>query len=149
MAEEALRASVCVERTLGIPAFRQWITLREGAQADRIDLVNDIDWQSNALLKAEFPLSVSNPEAVYMTLAWAPYAGGAPRPPTRSMRSSGRPHRRGRQIRVSVLNDSKYGWDKPADNTLRLRCCIRLRPRAATPTRTSRTSDTIRSPTRS
>ena len=55
-----------MERTLGASRFRQWITLREGAQADRIDLVNDIDWQSsNALLKAEFPLSVSNPEAVY------------------------------------------------------------------------------------
>ena len=67
VAEEGpLRASVCVERTLGDSRFRQWITLREGAQADRIDLVNDIDWQSsNALLKAEFPLSVSNPEAVY------------------------------------------------------------------------------------
>ena len=66
VAEEGpLRASVCVERTLGDSRFRQWITLREGAQADRIDLVNDIDWQSSdALLKAEFPLSVSNPEAV-------------------------------------------------------------------------------------
>ena len=82
VAEEGpLRASVCVERTLGDSRFRQWITLREGAQADRIDLATAYE--------------------VYAQ-QWADL--------TDADGSYG----------VSVLNDSKYGWDKPADNTLRL-----------------------------
>jgi len=61
-----LRASVCVERTHGESVIRQYIRLTEGGQSDRIDFVNDVDWQStNALLKAEFPLGVANEKAVY------------------------------------------------------------------------------------
>ena len=123
VAEEGpLRASVCVERTLGDSRFRQWITLREGAQADRIDLVNDIDWQSsNALLKAEFPLSVSNPEAVY-DLGVGSVARGnntATAYEVYAQQWADLTDADG-SYGVSVLNDSKYGWDKPADNTLRL-----------------------------
>ena len=123
VAEEGpLRASVCVERTLGDSRFRQWITLREGAQADRIDLVNDIDWQSSdALLKAEFPLSVSNPEAVY-DLGVGSVARGnntATAYEVYAQQWADLTDADG-SYGVSVLNDSKYGWDKPADNTLRL-----------------------------
>ena len=123
VAEEGpLRASVCVERTLGDSRFRQWITLREGAQADRIDLVNDIDWQSsNALLKAEFPLSVSNPEAVY-DLGVGSVARGnntATAYEVYAQQWADLTDADG-SYGVSVLNDSKYGWDKPADNTLLL-----------------------------
>lgn len=61
-----VRASLCVERTHGESTFRQYITLTEGGQDDRIDIVNEVDWAStDALLKAEFPLSVSNPKATY------------------------------------------------------------------------------------
>lgn len=117
-----VRASVCVERTFGDSHFRQWITLSEGAQADRIDIVNDIDWQStNALLKAEFPLAVANEKAVYDLGVGSVARGNNTETAyevyaqqwadlTDADGSYG----------VSVLNDSKYGWDKPNDNTLRL-----------------------------
>lgn len=117
-----VRASVCVERTHGDSHFRQWITLTEGAQADRIDIVNDIDWQStNALLKAEFPLAVSNEKAVYDLGVGSVARGNNTETAyevyaqqwadlTDADGSYG----------VSLLNDSKYGWDKPDDNTLRL-----------------------------
>lgn len=117
-----VRASVCVDRTYGASRFRQWITLVEGAQSDRIDIVNEIDWQSpGALLKAEFPLSVSNDKAVYDLGVGSVARGNNTETAyevyaqqwadlTDADGSYG----------VSVLNDSKYGWDKPADNTLRL-----------------------------
>lgn len=117
-----LRAALCVERTHGQSSFKQYIRLNEGGESDRIDLLNEVDWHStDALLKAEFPLAVSNPKATYdlgigtvqrgnntetayevHAQQWADLtdASGA--------------------YGVSVLNDSKYGWDKPADNTLRL-----------------------------
>ena len=117
-----VRAKVCVERRYGESVFRQYICLTEGAEDDRIDIINDIDWNtSGALLKAEFPMTVSSPEAVYDlgvgTIArgnntdieyevyaqqWADL--------TDSDGGYG----------IALLNDSKYGWDKPSDNVLRL-----------------------------
>lgn len=118
----SLRASLCVERSYGDSKFKQYIRLNEGAQSDRIDIVNEIDWQTtNALLKAEFPLTVSNPEATYdlglgtvkrgnnTDIAYEVY-GQYWADLTARDNSYG----------VAVLNDSKYGWDKPNDNTLRL-----------------------------
>ena len=117
-----LRASICVERTYGESVFRQYIRLSEGIQADRIDVVNEIDWQtSNALLKAEFPLNITNEKAVYdlgvgsiergnnVDIAYEVYAQQWA-DLTETDGSYG----------VSVMNDSKYGWDKPNDNTIRL-----------------------------
>lgn len=117
-----VRASLRVERRFGSSSFAQVISLSEGAHADRIDVFNDIDWhESGVLLKAEFPLGVSNPEATYdlglgaiarsnntdtkyevYAAQWADL--------TDADGSHG----------VSVLNDCKYGWDKPADNVIRL-----------------------------
>lgn len=117
-----LRASVCVERTHGESVIRQYIRLTEGGQSDRIDFVNDVDWQStNALLKAEFPLGVANEKAVYDLGVGSVERGNNTETAyevyaqqwadlTDADGSYG----------VSVLNDCKYGWDKPDDNTIRL-----------------------------
>lgn len=120
--EGPVRASLKVERTYGDSKFTQYVTLTDGAQDDRIDIRTTVDWNSrNTLLKAEFPMSVSNAKAAYdlgigfiergnntatayevPALKWADL--------TDADGSYG----------VSVLNDCKYGWDKPADNTIRL-----------------------------
>lgn len=118
----ALRGALCVERTYGDSRFKQFIRLQEGGQADRIDVVNEVDWQTtDALLKAEFPLSVANTEASYdislghvkrgnnTLTAYEVYSHYW----TDLTDKSG-------NYGVSVLNDSKYGWDKPADNLMRL-----------------------------
>lgn len=117
-----LRKALCVEKRHGDSVFKQYITLYEGDRADQIDFYNEIDWQStNALLKAEFPLSVSNPEATYdlgigsvkrgnnTITAYEVYAHYWADLTDKS-----------NNYGVSVLNDSKYGWDKPNDNTIRL-----------------------------
>ena len=117
-----VRASLCVERKYGESVFRQYIRLTEGGQDDRIDLVNEINWQTtNALLKAEFPLNISNETATYdlgigtvgrknntITAYEVPAQYWADL--TSTDRSYG----------VSIMNNSKYGWDKPDNNTLRL-----------------------------
>ena len=117
-----LRKSLCIEKRYGESLFKQYIRLYEGSRADRIDFYNEVDWQlSNALLKAEFPLNMANTEATYdlglgsvrrgnnTETAYEVYAQYWADLTDRSGNYG-----------VSVLNDSKYGWDKPADNTLRL-----------------------------
>lgn len=117
-----VRASLRVERTCGESRFVQFISLTDGAQDDRIDIRNEIDWREpHALLKAEFPLAVANAEATYdlgigsvrrgnnTETAYEVYAQQWA-DLTAADRSYG----------VAILNDSKYGWDKPDDNTLRL-----------------------------
>ena len=118
----ALRKTICVEKRHGKSLFRQYIRLYEGELADRIDFYNEVDWQSsNALLKAEFPLNLDNEKATYdlgigsvqrgnNTLTayevyaqyWADLTDNTGK------------------YGVSIMNDSKYGWDKPDNNTLRL-----------------------------
>ena len=62
----ALRSALCVEKRHGESVFKQYIRLNEGAQKDRIDFYNEIDWHTpHALLKAEFPLNVTNELATY------------------------------------------------------------------------------------
>ena len=80
----------------------------------------DIDWKTpDALLKAEFPMSVSAEEAVYDI-----GIGNQRRPTNHQWAHETFAHHwadlSDGDYGIAVLNDSKYGWDKPADNTLRL-----------------------------
>ncbi|KAA6327524.1 Mannosylglycerate hydrolase [termite gut metagenome] len=118
-----LRASICVEKKHGESTFKQYIRLTEGdGQSDRIDFMNNIDWQTtNALLKAEFPLNVSNPNAVYDLGVGAVERGN-------NTVTAYEVHAqqwadltdKDQSYGVSIMNNAKYGWDKPNDNTLRL-----------------------------
>jgi alpha-mannosidase len=115
-----LRYTVLVEKTYGESSFRQYIRMYDGALADRIDFYNDIDWHNtNSLLKAEFPLSVSNAEATY------DLGLGAVRRGNNTLTAYEVPAQQWADLSdanygVTVMNDCKYGWDKPDDNTLRL-----------------------------
>lgn len=114
-------ASLCVKRKYGKSMFTQYIRMTDGATDDRIDIVNEVDWATtNALLKAEFPMSVSNSQASYdlglghikrgnnTDIAYETYAQQ-----WADITDNG-------GYGISVMNDCKYGWDKPTDNTLRL-----------------------------
>lgn len=118
----ALRKTLCVEKRHGKSTFRQYICLYEGELAHRVDFKNEINWQStNALLKAEFPLNLDNEKATYdlgigsvqrgnnVLTAYEVYAQYWADLTDKSGNYG-----------VSILNDSKYGWDKPDNNTLRL-----------------------------
>lgn len=116
----ALKKSVKISKKYGDSQFTQYVNLYEGALAERIDFVNDVDWATtNALVKAEFPLSVSNEKATYdLGLGViergnnTPTAYEVPARDWADLSDSG--------YGVTVLNNSKYGWDKPNDNTIRL-----------------------------
>lgn len=118
----ALRKALCIEKKHGNSCFKQYIRLYEGSRADRIDFYNEIDWNStNALLKAEFPLNVENEKATYdlgigsiqrgnnTLTAYEVYAQQWA-DLTNKDNSYG----------VSILNNCKYGWDKPNNHTIRL-----------------------------
>jgi alpha-mannosidase len=118
----ALRATLCVEKTYGASVFRQYISLNEGGQADRIDVRNEVNWQTtNALLKAEFPLSVSNAKATYDLGVGAVQRGNNTETAYEvyAQHWADLTHQDG-SYGVAVMNDSKYGWDKPNDHTMRL-----------------------------
>ncbi len=118
----SLRKTLCVEKQYGDSKFRQYIRLYEGALARRIDFFNEVNWQTtNALLKAEFPMNLDNELATYdlgvgsvqrgnnTTTAYEVYAQQWA---DLTDKSNG--------YGVTVMNDCKYGWDKPDNNTMRL-----------------------------
>lgn len=120
--EGPLRAVLKVERDFEGSHIVQYISLTDGAADDRIEIANEIDWVGeNAMLKAYFPTSLSNEDTAYdlgigyirrgvntdhafevVGHKWADL--------TDKDGSYG----------IAVLNDSKYGWDKPDQNTIRL-----------------------------
>ena len=117
-----LRKTLRISKHIGETLILQDIHLYEGSEADRIDFETTIDWAAeNALLKAEFPLSISNPVASYDL-----GLGKVERGNNRDNQFEVYSHEwtdltdQSGSYGLTILNDSRYGWDKPADNTLRL-----------------------------
>lgn len=116
-AEVALR----VTRTYGSSKFIQVISLSETEKV--VSVYNYVDWFSrNSLLKATFPLTASNPYAEFdvglgtdkgeNTTSY-PYFQHCVHTYADLTDASG-------EYGIAILNDCKYGMDKPDDNTLRL-----------------------------
>ncbi|MBR4338925.1 MAG: discoidin domain-containing protein [Bacteroidaceae bacterium] len=118
----AIRTTVRVTKQYGKSTFNQYIHLYKGTQAERIDFQCEVDWHStHSLLKANFPLAISNPDATY-DLGLGSVKRGNNRDNqyevyshewTDLTDSSG-------AYGVTIYNNCKYGWDKPNDNTIRL-----------------------------
>ncbi len=89
---------------------------------NRIDIVSEVDWQSHErMLKANFQMAFNNPKATYdISLGTI----------ERGNRTADCYEVQGHQwadmstidgsYGPSILNDCKYGWDKPTDSSLRL-----------------------------
>ena len=115
-----LRKSFRVERSMAGSTFVQYI--RMTALSDRIDCVNEVDWQTpERMLKVQFPFTFSNNQDTYdISLGTI----------TRGIRNADCYEVQGHQwadhtatsglYGVSILNDCKYGWDKPDARSLRL-----------------------------
>jgi len=117
-----LRQTIVVRKKYGQSDIIQRIHLYEGEQAARIDFENEVDWRSsNALLKAVFPLSVRNEKATYEI-----GLGSVQRGNNKENMFEVYAHRwtdltdASDKYGVTIMNDSRYGWDKPDDHTLRL-----------------------------
>ncbi len=117
-----LRVSLKVIRSKKGSEFAQYIRLMPSSISDRIDFVNEVNWQTRGtLLKAVFPLRTSNSKATYDLSIGAIERGINT---SRLYEVAGhqwadQSHNRN-LYGVSILNDCKYGWDKPNSSTLRL-----------------------------
>lgn len=115
-----LRKSFRVEKEKDGSQFVQYI--RMNALDNRIDIVSEVDWQSHErMLKANFQMAFNNPKATYdISLGTI----------ERGNRTADCYEVQGHQwadmstidgsYGLSILNDCKYGWDKPTDSSLRL-----------------------------
>ena len=117
-----LRISLKVSRSKNGSDFIQYIRLTNSNISDRIDFVNEVNWKSRGtLLKAVFPLRAANLRATYDLSI-----GTVERGVNASNMYEVQGHQWADQMDadgsygISVLNDCKYGWDKPNINTLRL-----------------------------
>jgi alpha-mannosidase len=118
----AARVAVEISRQSEGSRFVQTVRLAAGDAGNRIELVNAIDWKTEAAaLKATFPLTVENPQATYN---WE--VGTIQRANNDEKKYEVASHQwfdltdRSGAYGVTVLSDCKYGSDKPDDKTLRL-----------------------------
>ena len=117
-----VRVALEVEREAQGSRFIQTIRLGAGGAGDRVEFTTRIDWQtSESSLKAVFPLSAANPLATYDgQLGTVMRGNNDPKkyevPQHQWFDVTATDGSRG----VAVLNDSKFGSDKPDDRTVRL-----------------------------
>lgn len=120
--EGPVRASLAVTRKSRNSIFTQYIRLGCGDAGKVVEVKNNVEWQTQfCCLKAVFPLTVSNPLATYnMGLGTVQRSSNNEKKyevPSHEWfdltNSDG-------EYGVSILEDCKFGSDKPDDNTLRL-----------------------------
>lgn len=117
-----LRMVMKIEKSFGPSSFVQRIILTDGAVDDRIDIENEIDWQCReSLLKYSFPMNLEATEASY-DLGMAHVRRGV----STDLKYEVYAHQWADMTSddaswgITVMNDSKYGWDHPDKGTLRL-----------------------------
>jgi alpha-mannosidase len=117
-----VRATIEVVRTLQGSKFVQRISLGAGGAGDRVNVWNVIDWTTKeTALKAAFPLTTSNPVATYDLQTGAIQRGVNNKshyevPQHQWFDQTSKDGKYG----VAILNDCKFGSDKPNDDTVRL-----------------------------
>ena len=117
-----VRVTLRIIRELNGSVFTQYISLAAGETGRRVEVKNHVAWNTRGtLVKAIFPVSVTNQFATY-DLGMGTIRRGNNRPELYEV-----PAQQWADITaedesygVSILNDCKVGWDKPADNILRL-----------------------------
>ncbi len=116
------RAAIKVVRRTAGSTFFQQIRLAAGQAGAHVEWGTSIDWRTpKTLLKASFPLTSSNESATY------DLGFGVIERPNNTEKKYEVPAQQWADLSakdgsfgVSILNDCKYGWDKPDDSTLRL-----------------------------
>jgi alpha-mannosidase len=117
-----VRVTLQVKRKGQNSGITQYFSLAAGEAGKRLEVTNKIDWQSRGVsLKASFPLTVSNENATY-NLGVGTISRG-----NNNEKKFEVPSKewidltdKSGKYGVSILEDCKYGSDKPDDNTLRL-----------------------------
>ncbi|MEZ6084124.1 MAG: glycoside hydrolase family 38 C-terminal domain-containing protein [Phycisphaerae bacterium] len=117
-----MRATIAVTRWARDSKLTQYVRLYRDDPGRVVEVASEIDWQSTqCALKAAFPLGVSNSKATYN---WG--AGTIQRGNNEPVKYEVPSHEwfdltdAGGDYGVTILEDSKFGSDKPADNEVRL-----------------------------
>ena len=117
-----VRKTVKISREYGDTHIDQYVSLYQGALADRIDIHFESDFQTyNVMLKQEFPLNVKSGRATYDL-----GLGCVERPTNCPTGYEVYSHEwtdlsdADDSYGVTILNDCRYGWDHPDEQTLRL-----------------------------
>lgn len=116
------RVSLEVTRQDGISTYTQVISL--SANSEYVNVDNNVNWlEQSSLLKVAFPLTISNDVATYDAGLGAIDRGNnekmmyeVPVHKWASLKDSSS------EYNVTIMNDCKYGMDKPEDNLMRLTC---------------------------
>jgi alpha-mannosidase len=117
-----VRVAIEVERSAMGSRFIQQIRLAAGSAGDRVEISSRIDWKTpETSLEAVFPMTASNPLASYESQSCAVQRGNnEPKkfevPQQQWLDLTDKSGAFG----TSILNDCKYGSDKPDDSTIRL-----------------------------
>jgi len=117
-----VRVTLKVQRKGHNSEITQLFSLSAGQAGKKLEVTNKIDWQSRGIsLKASFPLAVSNENATY-NLGVGTISRG-----NNNEKKFEVPSKewfdltdKSGKYGVSILEDCKYGSDKPDDNTVRL-----------------------------
>ncbi len=117
-----VRAALEVSRTANESTIVQTISLTAGERSNCVEIETCIDWRSpRTLLKAAFPLSVADEKATYDLGLGTVQRGNnheelyeVPAQQWADLTD------KSGDYGVAILNDCKYGWDKPADDMIRL-----------------------------
>ena len=122
------RVSLKITRSKNNSTFTQYVTLAADSAGARIDVDNIVHWLTGAtLLKASFPMTCANPNATWdigigTVKRGNMYINGATGKGLYEVCGQQWADLTGTDgsYGVSILNDCKYGWNKPNDNTLNL-----------------------------
>ncbi len=117
-----VRVALEITREKRNSTITQIISLATGNAGNRVEVHNEISWQSKSVsLKAAFPLTAENANATYNL------GVGAVERSTNDSKKYEVPSKewfdlsdKSGDFGVSILEDCKFGSDKPDDNTLRL-----------------------------
>jgi alpha-mannosidase len=117
-----VRTAIEIVREFEGSRYVQEVRLSHGSAGNQVEVVNKIDWQTKeTALKASFPLTTGNAKATYDLQAGAIERGNNdPKQyevPQHLWFDLSKPDS---SYGVAVLNDSKFGSDKPDNDTVRL-----------------------------
>jgi alpha-mannosidase len=117
-----VRVAIEIVRETDGSHYTQQVRLSAGTAGRQVEVANKIDWQTRvSALKASFPLTTGNPKATYdLQVGAIERTNNDPKKyevPQHQWFDLTKPDS---SYGVAVLNDSKYGSDKPDDDTMRL-----------------------------
>ena len=111
-------AAIEVTQEHGNSTFKSVIVLDKGSEY--VKVYNEIEWwEREKLLKDRFTLSVSNEKATY-DLGLGAIKRGNNTEKLYEVPAQKWADITEKDFGVSVISDCKYGWDKPANNTIRM-----------------------------